>query len=200
MEQDLAMLLSRAERGYVESQKMASQQILKADDYPNRYLEAVRWLLIARLLDEEAVSQDVLEYLVVSLDPTKYEEVFTLAEHWLDKKVENSAGEEEAKWAPELRQYKYPDQDVRKTASTEEIVRWIKNGMGDETIWSDFTQMRVALNESCEGDWHCEFEYIGSDESQTSDLNAYQSVLKMAQREFKIEVERELGKNRNHIF
>lgn len=187
MEQDLTMLLSRAERGYVDSQKMASQQILKADDYPNRYLEAVRWLLIARVLDEEAVPQDVLEYLVVSLYPTKYEEVFALAERWLDKKVENSAGEDEAKWAPELRQYKYPDQDVRKTATAEEIVSWLKNGMGDETIWSDFTQMRVVPNESSEGDWRCEFEYIGSDVSQTSDLHAYKSVLKMAQREFKLE-------------
>ena len=184
---DLALLLRRAERGYVESQRMASQEILKEDDYQNRYLEAVRWLLIARVLDEASVSQDVLEYLVASLSPPKYEEVFALAERWFDKKVENSAGEDEAKWAPELRQYKYPDQDVRKTATAEEIVSWMKNSMGDETIWSDFTQMRVAPNESSEGDWRCEFEYIGSDVTQTSDLHAYQSVLKMAQREFKLE-------------
>jgi hypothetical protein len=187
MKQDLEMLLSRAERGFVESQKMASQQILQADDYPNRYLDAVRWLLIARVLDEEAVSQDVLEYFVVSLCPTKYDEVFALAERWLAKKVENSAGEDEARWAPELRQYKYPDQDVRQTATAEMIVHWMKNGMGDETIWSDFTQMKVLPKVSGKGDWLCEFEYIGSDVSQTSDFNAYKSVLKMAQREFKLE-------------
>jgi hypothetical protein len=47
--------------------------------------------------------------------------------------------------------------------------------------------MKVLPKVSGEGDWWCEFEYIGSDVSKTSDFSAYKSVLKMAQREFKLE-------------
>ena len=49
-QQMLAYYLERAEAGYPSYQYFASQEICASDDYPDRQVQALKWLLIASVL------------------------------------------------------------------------------------------------------------------------------------------------------
>jgi hypothetical protein len=86
LEEELAYLLERAEAGHPTYQYLASQRICSSESYPDRQVEALKWIIIARTFDVASGPQEVLDYLSTGLSDSDRERAFDLAESWLEER------------------------------------------------------------------------------------------------------------------
>ena len=98
----LTYYLERAEAGYPSYQYFASQEICASDDYPDRQVQALKWLLIASVLHDASVPTEVRLYLSSAMTEADTARSLTLASDWFVQKARADIPQDESLWSREL--------------------------------------------------------------------------------------------------
>jgi hypothetical protein len=98
----LAYYLERAEAGYPSYQYFASQEICASDGYPDRQVQALKWLLIAYVLHDASVPKEVRLYLSSAMTEADTARALMLASDWFAQKARTDIPQDESLWSREL--------------------------------------------------------------------------------------------------
>ena len=99
----LAYNLERAEAGHPSYQYFASQSICASDDFPDRRVEALKWLFIAGVLDEVSAPVEVRHYLSSCMTEEEVDRAVALAAAWFAEKARTDIPQDDSLWSQELR-------------------------------------------------------------------------------------------------
>ena len=185
-EEKLTFYLLRAERGYPLCQYWASQHINAAEIYPNRSIEALKWLIIASILDPTSVPKDVVTYMQTHLTDAQRDETFILVQQWLEIKLANES-EDESVWSIELSKYKYPNKDFREDASEAEISKWLMSTLDGNFDLDSIASITInPITDANSINWYSEFKAKNLTEYSEEDKNHLISVMQMGQLRLKL--------------
>ena len=107
--ENFAYTLERAEAGHPSFQYFASQLICASNDYPDRQVVALKWLLIAGVLDDASAPEEVRHYLSSVMSPEDTARAFKLAEDWFEEKARTGIPQDESLWSRSLLKLMRPD-------------------------------------------------------------------------------------------
>jgi len=86
----------------------AAAFINASDNYPNRRLESLKWLLIAQLFDPETVPEKVIDFMYYGSTQDEVDKVSQMVEQWFIDKNRNAQNTDESQWHENILKGKYP--------------------------------------------------------------------------------------------
>jgi len=84
----LERYLELSEHGASSFQCFLASEIISSTSYPNRMVEALKWVLISRLLEDELATDSVIDFLSRGMDEIEINFAFELAELWIQMKID----------------------------------------------------------------------------------------------------------------
>ena len=90
----LERYLELSEHGVSSFQCFLASEIISSTSYPNRIVEALKWVLISRFLEDELATDSVIDFLSRGMDEDEINFAFELAEHWIQAKINIAKNDE----------------------------------------------------------------------------------------------------------
>ena len=183
----LDFYLERAELGNTKCQYWATQLINSVDYFPNRKVEALKWLIIATMLNPTLVPFEVMTYMQTHLSDEERDAAFNLAQLWLEDKSIEDETRDESLWSLDLLEWKYPKKDLRQNATEADIEHWVfaaLDGAFDTSLIESILIQK--LEEKIKSNWTFQIILKNKQEISNSDKSVLDDVLAMGQRRFKL--------------
>jgi len=99
--------LELAENGASSFQCFLASEIISDNNYPNRMVESLKWILIAKILEDQLAHDSIVDFLCRAMSEVDVDIAFKLAENWIEEKIkiasQSSLDSEVINWTNSLK-------------------------------------------------------------------------------------------------